>query len=122
MSDTYDERISELKVEVEERESLRYPETFRAKAVELVGQLKADGWTQRRISQELEISWQTLGRWCRQAEPDGTEAGSEGFRPVEVVASGSGGPADGIALVSPSGWRIEGLTVTEAVEAARRLG
>ena len=29
---------------------------------------------------------------------------------------------EGVALVSPSGWRIEGLTVTQAVEAARRLG
>lgn len=121
MSDTYEERISELKIEADERESLRYSETFRAKAVELVGRLKVDGWTQRRISQELEISWQTLGRWCRQAESDGTEAGSESFRPVEIVADSSGS-ADGIALVSPSGWRIEGLTVAEAVEAARRLG
>lgn len=122
MSDTYEEQISELKLEADERESLRYPEAFRTKAVELVGQLKADGWTQRRISQELEISWQTLGRWCRQAEPDGIETGSESFRPVEVVAADSSGSADGIALVSPSGWRIEGLTVAEAVEAARRLG
>lgn len=121
MSDTYEERISELKLEADERESLRYSEAFRAKAVELVGHLKSDGWTQRRITQELEISWQTLGRWCRQAESDGTEAGSERFPPVEVVAADSSGSADGIALVSPSGRRIEGLTVGEAVEAARRL-
>jgi hypothetical protein len=38
-----------------------------------------------------------------------------GFAPPETET-------EGVALVSPSGWRIEGLTVTQAVEAARRLG
>lgn len=122
MSDRFEERILELRIAAEERESLRYPQTFRDKAVELVGGLKAAGWTQKKISQQFEIPWQTLGRWCEDDKPESSEEASESFRPVEVVGEQREVSGDGVSLVSPSGWRIEGLTVAEALEAARRLG
>lgn len=115
----YDEKIEELKTRADERDSLRYPKAFRDDAVELVEVLRDEGWTQKRISDALEIPWATLGRWCDQANGEDEER-PEGFRPVEVVRDG--GEPEGISLVSPNGWRIEGLSLTEVVEVARRLG
>lgn len=116
---TYDEQIEELKIRAGERDSLRYPEAFRKDAVELVETLREEDWTQKRISESLEIPWATLGRWCKQANGEDSER-PDGFRPVEVVRDQ--GEEDGISLVSPNGWRIEGLSLTEVVEVARRLG
>ena len=120
MTDTYEERIFELRIEAEERQTLRYPQAFRDKAVELVCELRAEGWTQASISEGFEIPWATLGRWCDDAT-SGDEAKKmpEGFRPVEVLADSH--ESSRVALVAPSGWRIEGLTVAEAVEAVGRL-
>ena len=122
MANSYEDRILELLIEAEERETLRYPEASREKAVALVAELKAAGWTQTRISEELDISWATLGRWCEEANSESDEESLDSFRPVEVVGGQQAAEDDPVALISPSGWRIEGLTVAEAVEAARRIG
>ena len=114
----YEEQIDQLKVQAAARDSIRYPEAFKDDAVGLVAELRDAGWTQTAISEALDIPWATLGRWCDDANKDETGQ-SEGFRPVEVVEDLEGA---GVTLVSPAGWRIEGLTVAQAVEAARRLG
>ena len=106
------DRIEALRLEAAERETLQYPEDFRRRAVVLVEQLRADGWTQKAVSEALDICWQTLRRW-RNQHPDG----DEGFRAVDVAARPAGEPR----LVSPSGWRIEGLSVEELFDVARRL-
>ena len=122
MADSYEDRILELLIEAEERETLRYPEAFPEKAVGLVAELKGAGWTQTRITKELDISWVTLGRWCEEADSDSEGELTDSFRPVEVVAGEQTAEEDPVVLISPAGGRIEGLTVAEAVEAARRIG
>jgi transposase-like protein len=112
MDADYTERIEALRLEAAERETLQYPADFRDQAVALVDELRADGWTQKAVSEALDICWQTLRRW-RNQDPDG----DEGFRAVDVAAR----PAAEPRLVSPSGWRIEGLSVEELVDVARRL-
>jgi transposase-like protein len=114
--------IEDLKRRADRRTNRRYPEEFRQDAVRLVDRLRKAGWTQKRISSEIEVPWVTLRRWRSKRSTTATSETSESFRPVAIVEEPAAPEAEGVALVSPSGWRIEGLTVTQAVEAARKLG
>jgi transposase-like protein len=114
--------IEDLKRRADRRTNSRYPEEFRQDAVRLVDRLRKAGWTQKRISSEIEVPWVTLRRWRSRLGSTQDHEATDSFRPVSIVEEPSDSETDGIALVSPSGWRIEGLTVTQAVEAARRLG
>jgi transposase-like protein len=119
--------IEDLKRRADQRTNSRYPEEFRQDAVRLVDRLRKAGWTQKRISSEIEVPWVTLRRWRSKRSSTATSETSgaaESFRPVAIVEEPAAPETEteGVALVSPSGWRIEGLTVTQAVEAARRLG
>jgi hypothetical protein len=109
-------RIESLKAQGKTRDTLRYPDEFKTKAIRLVADLRRAGWTQKAISQALEMPWETLRRW-RKAEKS-EAAQPDGFRPVRVNGPSPSGPV----LVAPSGWRIEGLSVAEVLELARRLG
>lgn len=107
-------KIEGLKERAVRRETVRYCENFKEDAVSLVGELRQKRWTQKRISKELEIPWVTLSRWNSDSTTDNGK-GAE-FRPVKVIDSRSTP-----ALVSPSGWRIEGLTLDELIKVAGRL-
>ncbi len=111
-------KIEELKCRADERERMRYTQSFREDAVQVVSRLRADGFTQNGVSERLEIPWVTLARWKESNDEAKAPEGSSGFRPVKVVDDP--GPAEA-GLFSPAGWRIEGLTVAELVEVARRL-
>ena len=114
-------KIEDLKERAASRETMRYPEAFKQDATEVVGRLREDGFTQTDISDLLEIPWVTLARW-KDSSDDAEESGvASGFRPVKVVDDPSGEVEGEPVLVAPSGWRIEGLSVTEVVEVARRL-
>ena len=110
--------IEGLKRRAEQRETMRYPKDFQEDAVEVVDSLRGKGWTQKAVSEALEIPWVTLKRWREDSEDTSKENALEGFRPVEVIDGTGTHPR---ALVSPSGWRIEGLPLAELVEVARRL-
>lgn len=110
----FERKIQGLRVRAAERDSMRYPSAFKEDAIDLVVELRERGWTQQAISKAMEIPWATLRRWVEASEQSEELRG--GFRPVTVVDT-----ADRPALVSPSGWRLEGLTVMELVEVARRL-
>ena len=107
-------RIKDLKLRATERETTRYPEDFKEDALALVAYLREKGWTQQAISEAVEIPWVTLRRWREQSSPD--DGQPCGFRPVAVV-----GEKREPVLISPSGWRIEGLTVAQLVDVAGRL-
>jgi hypothetical protein len=107
-------KIEGLKERAARRETTRYSNSFKEDAVCLVDELRQKKWTQKRINKELEIPWITLNRW----KSDST-AGSgldAKFRPIKVIDSHSTP-----TLISPSGWRIEGLTLDELIEVAGRL-
>ena len=116
----FSEEIARLKTEAAQRETLRYADGFKDRAVELVGELKEADWTQTRMSADLDIPWATLRRWRDDATGAGGDDESASIRPVEVVDGASEGTK--ITLVSPSAWRIEGLTVDQAVEAVPGAG
>ncbi|WP_206524442.1 hypothetical protein, partial [Lujinxingia sediminis] len=107
-------KIDDLKARAKTRDTMRYPRAFKDDAVELVSELSEQGWTQQAIGEALEIPWVTLNRWRDAATPGEEQA--ENFRPVTLSE-----PKTQPALVSPSGWRIEGLSVAQLIEVARRL-
>ena len=116
--ETIESQIEELKQRAADRETMRYPQDFRDDAIEVVRQLREDGFTQKEVSELLDIPWVTLARWKEAGEEVDDTENPSGFRPVKVVDDAS--DSDPV-LVSPAGWRIEGLSVAELVEVARRL-
>ncbi len=61
-------------------------------------------------------SFETVRRWCMAAT--GSDERASMLVPVEVVAE----PRSPVAIISPSGYRLEGLEPAEAVAALRALG
>ena len=53
------------------------------------------------------MNYETVRRWC-------VEKGSTALRRVEIVAAAKE-PTSQVSIVSPSGFRAEGLTVRDAV-------
>ena len=90
----------------------RYPPEFIEHTGTLVTLLREHGWTQNAIAQTLEISWPTLLRWSSPAED------APSFAPIEVVeCEPSTTPSTStLTLVTPTGWRLEGLELERAVE------
>jgi len=77
----------------------------------------ASGTTLTAAAALLEIHGKTLTEWLRPPPPRSTA-----LVPVEVIAAPALPTSARVALVSPSGFRIEGLTLDEALRAIARLG
>jgi hypothetical protein len=70
----------------------------------------------REIARELGLSVETARRWCSTAEASGSRPSRGRMVRVEVV------PERGrAAVVSPSGYRVEGLTLEEVAALLRAL-
>jgi transposase-like protein len=97
-----------------------YPQEFRRRALALEAQLTEQGWTQQRLVDALGISRPTLRRW---REKYGVLAESKTekpqLRPVEM--SPAVATQTTVRIVSPEGWRIEGLRLDEVAELMGRL-
>ena len=87
----------------------RFTEAERMEAVVYLERRRGEGARVARIAGELGVGKTTLERWR-----------SRGSRFVRVEAVADSGGA--VALVSPSGYRIEGLSLEQAVGLVRRLG
>ncbi len=77
----------------------------------------ARGTTLTAAAALLEINAKTLTAWMRPSAPHSTA-----LVPVEVIAAPALPASARVVLVSPSGFRIEGLTVDEVLRAIARLG
>ena len=72
------------------------------------------GWGE--LSRELGIPAKTLERWAGpRAEP------AVALRPVDVVDAGDTPPDRTVTIVSPSGLRIEGVTIADVITILRGL-
>ncbi len=83
---------------------------------EIVGYAKArrhSGASVLRIARELGVSETGLTRWLQ------IESGT--LRRVRVQASSASTPTK-LALITPGGYRLEGLSTSSAAELLRRLG
>jgi transposase-like protein len=91
----------------------RYPEDLQREAVELARSGMLGGKSLGSVASELGVGPATLARWL--------EGACEGLRPVEVQREAEPGQAPPLALVTPSGWRIEGLRREDIAELLRVL-
>lgn len=91
----------------------RYSQAERETIVEQARRMRAEGMKMAAIVLELGVSSFTLSKWLKAANPAPT------FLPVRVVAPVA--PSTPI-LVTPSGYRIEGLTMDALVALLSRIG
>lgn len=76
---------------------------------------RANGATTLEVAQELGFPTPTLSRWLR-ARVVGDDSALIEVRVVEQASTRS------VAVVSPSGFRVEGLSLSEAASLLREIG
>ena len=87
------------------------PPELKARATAWIAEQRAEGRTVAALAAELGVAAGTILRWSR--------GSVRAIVPVHVVPDETS-PA--VAVVSPSGFRIEGLSLADAVRALRELG
>lgn len=93
----------------------RYAKELKARVVAHAEQRRRAGATWAALSSELGLHLATLRRWCGSRSAPRAIA----LRPVEVVADSA---SRSVTVVSPSGFRVEGLVLESAVAMLRALG
>ena len=96
----------------------RYPEPLRQLAVGFATEAEACGWSGSRMARRLGVAWATLERWC--ATQPVTDSGG-GMREVVVRDDAPSSAELRPVLVTPEGYRIEGLGQEDLVEILRAL-
>ena len=95
----------------------RYPEDLRREAIGLARTGMSAGKSLGSVAQELGLGSATLTRWL------GRGGAGEPLRPVEVQREEEEpGQTSSLVVVTPSGWRIEGLRLADLAELVRALG
>jgi len=95
----------------------RYPAEMKERVMLWTRRRHAEGATWPAVAQELGLGLDTVRRWCVATEKS---AKATELVPVRVVHRPSTGAAGNV--VSVVGWRVDGLTVAEAVAMLRALG
>lgn len=96
----------------------RYAPALRQQIVETTRLLRDGGWKWQAISEALGLSEKALrglmGRWEEREQ-------AADVRPVHVVSPARPRATSKLTLTSPTGWRIEGLTVDTAAALLAKL-
>jgi hypothetical protein len=92
-----------------------YPAALKVRIAEYVRSERSSGTTWAQLTSELGVASESLRLWCSNAAPGAPRA----LLPVSVVADRK---EQSITVVSASGYRIEGLTLRDAVAVLRALG
>lgn len=91
----------------------RTPQVLRDEIAAWARKLRAEGHRLGSIAAAIGLSESALGRWLSSG------GGGGELRRVRVV---EGGPAPGrLVVVTPAGYRLEGLSLSQAVDVLRRL-
>ncbi|MBX3276347.1 MAG: hypothetical protein KF729_39200 [Sandaracinaceae bacterium] len=107
-------RVRELVTRHEAGRGSRYPAEVRREVVDYARRRRDEGASWAVIAGEAGLVLETLRRWC------GSKELAARMVPVEVVEEESA-PRE-VVIVSPSGFRLEGLDAASAVAALRALG
>jgi hypothetical protein len=103
----------------------RYPKEVREAVVAYVCARRAQGLLLMEVLGDLGLSWGTARGWLREAgaAPAGEKAVAS-FRPVVVAAARSAMPmhTSALSLISPGGYRVEGMGVEQLLYLLRELG
>ena len=104
----------------------RWPEDLKAAIMAYAARRRTEGESDNAIAQRLGLYQSTLSRWRREAERAG-----ERFKPVAIVASVEAEalvasrvvpPPGSLQLITPAGYRVEGLDLDTLVTLLRSLG
>ena len=90
----------------------RCPVPLREKVVAFTRERRQAGVSVEKIAQELGLSASGLSRWLNAGEPR--------LRPVRITEAPSKS-SDSLVLVTPEGYRLEGLGPASAADLLRRL-
>ena len=91
------------------------PAGVRQRVLAVAQRAAAAGWSQQAVAQAVGVSIGSLHNWTV-PRPDAPT-----MVPVRVAPPGAAGPAP-LAVVSPAGYRVEGLDVATAAALLRTLG
>ena len=94
---------------------MRYPLPLRREILSFARRRRAAGDRLKAIARDLGLPWQTLHRWL-EASP------RRRFRPVAVLAAPPAAPCSPVSVVTPQGFRVEGLDLESAADLLKRLG
>ena len=98
------------------RRGIRYPVSFRDAVVACTRTHVGRGQSRARVARAVGVSFPTLAAWLERPAP-------VAVRPVTVVAEAASAPAPSsrVVLVSPQGFRVEGLDHDALVAVLRAL-
>jgi hypothetical protein len=99
---------------VTSRQGRCFPDDLKRRTAEWIAQQRAAGRTVAELASELGLAAGTALRWSSETR------GRRALVPVEIVPDASA--VRTVAVVSPSGFRLEGLSVAEAATLLRALG
>lgn len=99
----------------------RYPAELRARVTAFAKGRRKSGASWCTIKKELGQRFDTVRRWCVDvAAPQRREQSPTTLVPVRVIASRA--PGRTVTVVSPAGFRVDGLTIAEAAALLREVG
>jgi transposase-like protein len=87
---------------------------LKRRATAWITKRRAEGITVAEVASELGLAPGTVLKWSAQSKS------TRALVPVEVVAERS--PEHAVSVVSPAGFRVEGLSLIEAAALLRALG
>lgn len=99
---------------VRARKKQRYSPDLKARIVAYARSRRDAGVSQSAVSEEVGVNWSTLGRWL---SPNSATA----MVPVTVRPTAPTREVAMLSLVTPSGYRLEGLDARDAVALFRAL-
>lgn len=108
------EKLRRELARVETGRGKRYPAELRQRVAAWATRRHAQGASWETIKAELGQKFDTVRRWCLVATP------SRALARVRVVAEHADPRL--VSVVSPGGFRIDGVTMTEAAALLRELG
>lgn len=92
----------------------RCPRPLRARIVAFTQQRQQAGISIEKTARELGVSASGLTRWLQAGEPR--------LRPVRIAEAPTESPSpDSLVLVTPGGYRLEGLSPASAADLLRRM-
>jgi hypothetical protein len=118
-----DRELRELRRElgtIERGRGKSYPPALRARITNWARRRVANGESVGTVAREVALHPKTLASWLATS----ASAAETALVPVEIVASQidrAERDASKVVLVSPSGYRVEGLTLGDALRALARL-
>jgi len=83
-----------------------------------VDDARSEGATWPEVVEAIDVPMQTLRRWRQEQEQ---ELGPAELVPVAVVDAGSPSSREPLTVVTPGGYRVEGLDVDGVVALVRQL-